>query len=76
MMLGHERRRRNLAGRLARVTYPVRCATAGAIEGFPCNVIGHHWVEVPRILRRSARSSGERMRFRCSRCSQVGGFSN
>jgi hypothetical protein len=73
---GRERRRRDLRGRVARVAYPARHAVEELVEGFPCNLFGHHWVEVPQGLRRSARSTGERMRFRCSRCFLVGGFSN
>ena len=71
-----ERRRRDLRGRLARVSYPLREAADDFIEGFPCNVIGHNWVEVPEILRRSARSDGKKMRFKCSRCYMTAGFRN
>ena len=73
---GRERRRQDLPGRIARATYPVRQALQDFIEGFPCNVVGHRWVEIPESLRRSAKSDGSRMRFQCSRCSIVGGFSN
>jgi hypothetical protein len=71
-----ERRNRTVQGRVARATYPAREAVVEAMEDLPCRLLGHHWVEVPHSLRRSARSDGERMRFRCSRCSLVGGFSN
>lgn len=71
-----DRRRHDLAGRVARATYPDREAAAGAMESLPCRLLGHRWVEVPESLRRSARSDGAKMRFRCSRCSLVAGFSN
>jgi hypothetical protein len=68
-----ERRRRDLRGRVARATYPVRYAVGGFIQGFPCNVIGHRWVEV-RDAR--GRREGRKMRFKCSRCSMTAGFTN
>jgi hypothetical protein len=61
---------------MARATYPAREALAGAMEDLPCRVLGHAWVEVPESLRRSAKSDGAKMRFRCRRCSLVAGFSN
>lgn len=70
---GRERRRRDLPGRVARAAFPVRHSVGAFIEGFPCNVIGHHWVEIPRSLRRSTVSDGHRMRFKCSRCFLMGG---
>jgi hypothetical protein len=73
---GPERRDRSIPGRVARATYPTREAVVEAMQDLPCRLLGHHWVEVPPSLRRSARSDGERMRFRCTRCSLVGGFSN
>ncbi len=69
-----ERRHRDPLSRVARATYPARRAFDGAVSGFPCNVIGHKWVEVPETLRRSARNDGSRLRFRCHRCGMVGGF--
>src|SRR5262245_59385078 len=69
-----ERRRRDLLSRVARATYPSRMAFDGFIAGFPCNVAGHKWVEVPETLRRSGRSDGRRIRFSCHRCGMVGGF--
>jgi hypothetical protein len=68
-----DRRRRDLRGRVARVTYPARNAIGDFIEGLPCNVIGHRWREVPDPLRRQA---GRKMRFKCSRCFLTGGFTN
>jgi hypothetical protein len=68
-----ERRRRDLRGRVARATYPIRYAFGGFIDAFPCNVIGHRWVEV-RDPRR--RREGRRMRFTCSRCRMRAGFTN
>lgn len=68
-----ERRRRDLRGRVARATYPVRSAVSDFVEGLPCNVIGHRWVEV-RDTRR--RHSGNKMHFKCSRCHMTGGFTN
>ena len=70
---GRERRRRDLVGQVARATYPVRQSVGEFIEGFPCNVIGHYWVEIPRPLRRSKANEAHRMRFRCSRCFLMGG---
>ena len=46
------------------------------VSGFPCNTIGHKWVEIPKTLRKSQYSDGERLRFKCERCSLVGGFSS
>jgi len=70
------RRRRDLVGRVARAIYPAREAAAHALEDLPCRLLGHNWVEIPATLRRSSRNDGSRMRFRCSRCFLVGGFSN
>ena len=74
------RRRHDLVGRVARAIYPAREAAAHALEDLPCRLpcrlLGHHWVEVPQTLRRSSRCDGSRMRFRCSRCFLVGGFTN
>lgn len=69
---GRERRRRDLAGRFARATFPVRHSVGEFIEGLPCNVIGHRWVEIPQSFLRS-KAAGHRMRFKCSRCSMSGG---
>ncbi len=68
-----ERRRRDLRGRVARATYPVRHAVGEVIDGFPCNFIGHRWVEVREPARRR---QGNKMRFRCSRCLMTAGFTN
>ena len=68
-----ERRRRDLRGRVARVTYPARYAIEEFVGGLPCNVIGHRWVEVPDPVRRQA---GRKMRFECTRCYMTGGFTN
>ena len=73
---GRDRRRHDLVGRVARAIYPAREAAAHALEDLPCRLLGHHWVEVPQTLRRSSRSDGSKMRFRCSRCFLVGGFTN
>ena len=73
---GRERRRRDLTGRVARATFPVRFSAGELIHGFPCNVIGHHWVEIPRLLRRSRVNDDRKMRFKCSRCSLTAGFTN
>jgi hypothetical protein len=73
MYTGTERRRRDLPGRVARATWPARQAIGSFVEGFPCNVIGHRWVEIPRSLRRSKFDGGKRMRFKCSRCGMSAG---
>jgi hypothetical protein len=73
MEAGRDRRRHDLAGRVARATFPVRHAVDGMIDGFPCNVIGHHWVEIPRLPRRGR---PDRMHFRCSRCLVTATFTN
>lgn len=39
----------------------------------PCRLLGHRWVEVPRSFRGR---KGEKMRFQCSRCNMMGGFTN
>ena len=59
--------------RVARASYPVRSAVGEFVEGLPCNVIGHRWVEVADALRRQ---TGKKMRFKCSRCHMTGGFTN
>jgi hypothetical protein len=68
-----ERRRRDLRGQVARATYPVRSAVGEFIGAFPCNVIGHRWIEVPDPRRRR---EGRKVRFTCSRCSMSAGFTN
>ena len=69
-----ERRRRDLRGRLARATYPVRHAVVEFVGGLPCNVIGHRWVEVRPAVRRAA--GGKSLRFNCSRCRMSAGFTS
>jgi len=69
-----ERRRRNLRGRIARATYPVRTAVGGFIDGMPCNVIGHKWVEAGGRARRI--QGDKKMHFKCSRCATVATFTN
>ena len=75
-----DRRRHDIPGRILRATFPVRESLDAFLSDFPCNVIGHRWVEVPEVLRRSLYRGqvreGRRMRFRCSRCFMTGGFSN
>jgi hypothetical protein len=71
-----DRRRHDLAGRVARATYPIRFVANSWIGDFPCNIIGHHWVEIPKTFRISATSDGSKMRFKCSRCYLIAGFSN
>ena len=68
-----ERRRRDLRGRVARASYPVRYAVGEFVDGFPCNVIGHRWVEIPDPRGRRER---KKIRFRCSRCAMTAGFTN
>ena len=70
----HERRRRDLRGRIARATYPMRNAVGGFLDGMPCNVIGHKWVEVAGRARRI--QGDKRMHFKCSRCAAIAGFTN
>lgn len=76
-----DRRRHTPIARLSRLTYPARSTVSSSftsfLSGFPCNIIGHRWVEVPEILRRSlyrGRVTQGRLRFRCSWCSMTGGF--
>jgi hypothetical protein len=74
MYAGTERRRRDLPGRFARATWPARHAIGSFVEGLPCNVIGHRWVEIPKSLRRSMfNDDGKRLRFKCSRCGMLAG---
>jgi hypothetical protein len=68
-----ERRRRDLRGRVARATYPMRNAVGEFIDGLPCNVIGHRWVDVSRP---AERARDRKLRFRCSRCHMTAGFTN
>jgi hypothetical protein len=72
MYTGVERRGQDLPGRLARATYPARRAIGEFVQGLPCNVIGHKWVEIPKAERR-AYGDPRRMRFRCSRCEMITG---
>jgi hypothetical protein len=51
----------------------VRSAVGDFVEGLPCNVIGHRWVEVRDSVRRQ---TGNKMHFKCSRCHTTGGFTN
>jgi hypothetical protein len=65
------RRSRGLGGRVARLTWPVRMrakALSANLGDVPCQILGHKWVEIPELLRRSATSDGKRMRLRCARC--------
>ena len=73
MYTGAERRRRDLPGRLARATWPARKAVGGFVEGLPCNVIGHKWVEIPKAQRLAMFSDGKRLRFKCTRCHMIAG---
>jgi hypothetical protein len=73
MYTGTERRRIDLPGRMARVTWPARHAVGGIVTGFPCNVIGHHWVEIPMTVRRSSYGLARHLRFKCSRCRMTTG---
>lgn len=74
-----DRRRSDLAGRVARATWPARMTWQeflGDLGDLPCKVLGHHWREVsPTHLGARDRQRG-RMRFRCTRCFLMGGFSN
>jgi hypothetical protein len=69
-----ERRRRDLRGRIRRATYPVRNAVGVFIDGMPCNVIGHKWVEAGGRARRL--KGDKKMHFKCSRCNEVAAFTN
>jgi len=74
--VGRERRRHDLAGRVTRATFPVRHSVGEFVASFPCNVVGHHWVEMPRPLWRSRGNEGRKMHFKCSRCLQQAEFTN
>lgn len=50
----------------------MKAAIAEFFDAFPCNLIGHRWREVPR----SFRGRQTTMRFQCSRCHRIGGFTN
>ena len=75
-----ERRRRDVVGRIARATFPARFvlreSVSDFIAGFPCNVIGHRWLEVPSSHLSARARTAHRMRFKCSRCFLTAGFSN
>lgn len=69
---GRDRRRRDLAGRVARATYPMRAALGHSehpVGGFLCSVLGHTTArEVPYSLRsRHARAEGL-VEYACPRC--------
>ena len=69
-----DRRRRDLRGRLARATYPVRHAVGEFVYALPCKFVGHRWVEASRSNRRER--GRKRLRFRCVRCRMHAGFTN
>jgi hypothetical protein len=69
-----ERRRRDLRGRLARATYPVRHAVGDFIYALPCAFVGHRWVEGSRSLYRER--GRKKIRFKCARCRMHAGFTN
>jgi hypothetical protein len=69
-----ERRRRDLRGRVARASYPVRQALGEFASGFPCNVIGHRWIEVRPGFGGVAAQG--KMHFKCARCALSAGFTN
>ena len=69
-----DRRRRDLRGRVARATYPVRHTVGEFIQSLPCRFVGHRWVEASRSARRER--GRKKMRFKCSRCQMRAGFSN
>jgi hypothetical protein len=72
-MLQAERRKRDVRNRLRRATWTVRENLGDFIEGFPCNVIGHHWKHVPpALLSARARARGT-MHFKCTRCFLMSG---
>jgi hypothetical protein len=73
MYTGVERRRQDLPGRLARATWPTRHALGEFVDGLPCTVIGHKWVEIPRSQRRAMYADPDPLRFRCSRCRMLAG---
>lgn len=82
MTVQPQRRRTSLPARVSRLTYPVRRGLddflGSFLDSFPCNLIGHHWVEVPQSFRRGIRHDreGTALRFHCSRCHRAAGFSN
>jgi hypothetical protein len=69
-----DRRRRDLRGRLARATYPVRHAVSGFVYALPCSFVGHRWVESSRSVRRER--GRKKIRFKCSRCNLHAGFTS
>jgi len=52
----------------------VRNAVGVFIDGMPCNVIGHKWVEAGGRARRL--KGDKKMHFKCSRCHEVASFTN
>lgn len=73
-----ERRRRDLAGRIARATWPARTAALDFAEHFPCNVTGHRWVQIPPTQLTTRERATGRMYFRCGRtgCTIRSAFTN
>ncbi len=69
-----DRRRRDLRGRVARATYPVRHAVGEFIYALPCKFVGHRWVEASRSIRRER--GHKKIRFKCARCHMHAGFTN
>jgi len=67
------RTRRDLPGHLAGAT-PVRNAVGGFIHRLPCAFVGHRWVEASRSARRE--NGRRKIRFKCSRCNMLAGFTN
>jgi hypothetical protein len=69
-----ERTRRDLLGRPTVATNPVRHTVGGFIHGLSCVFVGHRWVEASRTARRE--NGRRKIRFKCSRCNMLAGFTN
>ena len=70
-----DRRRPGLGARIERVKYAVMVAVDAFMDGFPCNVINHNWVEIPRARSFYGKDWNTRpIHFKCSRCSMMAGF--
>jgi len=62
-----ERRRRDVRGRIARLTWPLRNGALDFAEHFPCNVWGHRWTEIPPSQLTQRERVSRLLYFRCGR---------
>jgi len=73
-----DRRRHGRRALIARATvgrlWPVVRAAEAFLEGWPCNTVGHRWVEISPGLRSRAERASGKVPFKCGRCGIRAGF--